>query len=214
MREDGRNWMTGTVRSLFLALLGAAVVAGCGGPVASKTTAPATDGGRGGGGGGEGGGAPTTGFINGDFEQGPGVGWLEEPARLIVPASDLGVGAVSGTYVGWLGYAEDDRRVVRLSQTVVVPPAPVALGFYSWIYSKELCDPPWWDTMGMYANGDPLIVNERLCDYDGSDGWSQLNSVDVSGYAGQTVRFTWELSSTYGDPLASIVILDDIQFLR
>jgi hypothetical protein len=35
--------MTGTLRSLFLALLGAAVVAGCGGPGASTTTAPATD---------------------------------------------------------------------------------------------------------------------------------------------------------------------------
>jgi hypothetical protein len=123
------------------------------------------------------------------------------------------VSAVSGTYVGWLGYAEDDRRVVRLSQTVVVPPAPVALGFYSWIYSKELCDPPWWDTMGVYANGDPLIVNARLCDTEW-DGWSQLNSADVSGYSGQTVTFTWEMSSTYGDPLASMVILDDIQFLR
>jgi hypothetical protein len=237
MRVDRRNGRPSRFRTLFLALLGAAVVAGCGGHIAFKTTVPATEapatvapatvepattgpftlgggGGGSGGGGGGGGAAAIAGFVNGDFEQGPGVGWLEEPAGLVVPASAFGVSAVSGSNVGWLGYAEDDRRVVRLSQTVAVPPAPVALGFYSWIYSKESCDPPWWDTMGMYANGDPLIVNDRLCDTDGSAGWSQLNSVDISGYAGQTVTFTWEMSSTYGDPLASMVILDDVQFLR
>jgi hypothetical protein len=230
VRVDGWNGRAGGFRTLFLALLGAAVMAGCGGHIAFKTAAPATDvpapGAPGpavpatvepvtfGGSTGGGGAAPTNGFVNGDFEQGPGVGWLEEPAGLVVPASAFGVSAVSGSNVGWLGYAQDDRRVVRLSQTVAVPFAPVALGFYSWIYSKEMCDPPWWDTMGMYANGDPLIVNDRLCDTDGSAGWSQLNSVDISGYSGQTVTFTWELSSTYGDPLASMVILDDIQFLR
>lgn len=132
-------------------MLGAAVVAGCGGGITNPTTAPVVDGGGGGGGG-----APAGDFVNGNFEHGPGVGWVEEPAGLIVPASDFGVTAVSGTSVGWLGYAEDDRRVVRLSQTVVVPAAPVEVGFYSWVYSQESCDPPWWDTMGRYANGEPL----------------------------------------------------------
>jgi hypothetical protein len=214
-----RDAMKGSFRSLILALLCAAVMAGCGGggvdatsapPVPGggdgeiKTAAPALD---------EGGGVPAGDFVNGDFEQGSGVGWIEEPAGLIVPASDFGVTAVSGTYVGWLGYAQDDRRVARLSQTVIVPDAPVALGFYSWLHSEESCDPPWWDTMGTYANGEPLLVNERVCNNDSQDGWTQLNSFDVSAYAGQTVTFSWEISSTYGDPLASMIILDDVQFL-
>jgi hypothetical protein len=45
------------------------------------------------------------------------------------------------------------------------------------------------------------------------EGWTALNRVDVSVYAGQAVTFSWEISSTYGDPLASMVILDDIGFL-
>ena len=215
--------MKGWFRSSFLTLLCAAVLAGCGGGGANPPAAPPTDGGSDGeidkapvlNGGGDGeGSAPAGDFINGDFEQGPGVGWGEEPAGLIVPASDLGVSAVSGTFVGWLGYAQDDRQAARLSQTVVVPDAPVALGFYSWLHSEESCDPPWWDTMGMYANGEPLLVNERVCTNDSQDGWTQLNSFDVSAYAGQTVTFSWEISSTYGDPLASMIILDDVQFLR
>ena len=216
--------MKSSFRLLLLVLVSVAVVVGCGGAGANETSAPAPDSGGGGGatgtaappdeGGDGGGGAPAGDFVNGDFEQGPGVGWVEDPAGLIVPASDFGVAALSGTFVGWLGYAQDDRRVARLSQTVVVPDGPAELGFYSWVYSEESCDPPWWDTMGMYANGDALVVNDRICHSTSMDSWTQLNRVDVSAYAGQTVTFSWEISSTYGDPLASMVILDDIGFLR
>ena len=179
-------------------------------PAAATPATPATDpaGGEGAGGG------PVAGFVNGDFEQGPNVGWQQEPAGLVIAASTLGVKAVSGANVGWLGYDRDDRHEAKLSQTVVVPAGPVSLAFYIWIHSEEVCDPPYWDGMGLYADGQPLVVNDRVCSTSSTSGWSTLNRVDVSAYAGRTVTFSWEISSAYGDALASMVVIDDVQFVR
>jgi hypothetical protein len=36
----------------------------------------------------------------------------------------------------------------------------------------------------------------------------------VSAYAGRTVTFSWEIASAYSDGLASMAVIDDVQFVR
>jgi len=139
------------------------------------------------------------------------VGWTEAPAGLIVSAASLGGSAVSGTMVGWIGYADDNRHVATLSQTVIVPAAPVALEWALWIYSTEICDVPWWDSLTLYANGQALVANDYLCQMD--TGWT-LERQDVSALAGQTVTFAFEIFSNAGDPLASLAAIDNVHFVH
>lgn len=54
-------------------------------------------------------------FINGDFEQGPAVGWAQEPGQVIFPTANLsGATPFSGQYAVWLGYDQDSRKSARL----------------------------------------------------------------------------------------------------
>lgn len=157
--------------------------------------------------------APAGGLVNGDFEQGPGVGWTEQPGGLIVTADSLGVMAFQGQYVAWLGYAPDDRDSATIGQQVTVPNTwPVYLNFALWLYSEDLCDTCCWDRFGFYVNGEAVVENARLCQGNtGGDGWRPL-SIDISAYAGQTVWIVFEIAAGPADPLASIALLDAMHF--
>jgi hypothetical protein len=152
-----------------------------------------------------------TGLQNGDFEEGPGVGWTQQPAPLIVLASSVGITAYSGQYIAVLGAAEDNRHVASMEQQVQLPAAaPVYLNLAVWIYSEELCDPPWWDDFGTYVDGAAVARNDRLCSSDNTDGWIRV-SLNLSQFVGQDVSLRFEISSNAGDPLASWVCLDAME---
>lgn len=151
-------------------------------------------------------------FINGDFEQGPGTGWDQQPYPLIHLASEYGVAAYSGQYVAVLGPGQDDRESVTLSQQVTLRPCRPMLQFAVWLQSDESCDPPWWDDMGLYVNGEAVLRNDRLCNTDSTGGWQEA-TVDLSAYSGQTVLVSFRLSTVHGDPLASTVGLDALRIV-
>ena len=116
--------------------------------------------------------APTAGlspFVNGDFEQGPTVGWEQQPGTAIFPASNLG-GAepYSGRYAALLGFDQDGRRQAQLGQRIT-----------------------------LYLNGQVVVQDDRVCQGSGTDGWLRY-SVDVSALAGQSVAVVFEIYSTDG----------------
>jgi hypothetical protein len=152
---------------------------------------------------------PHQGIVNGDFEEGWESGWVQEPGRLIYPASELGIFAFSGEQVAWLGYDQDDRRSATLWQGVTLPSTqPIYLNMAIWVYSEELCDVGLFDGFGFYVNGEAIAENPRLCQGNtGGDGWRQV-SFDLSPLAGQTITLGFQIWSTFSDPLASVVVLD------
>jgi len=156
--------------------------------------------------------SPPVGLVNGDFEQGPGVGWTQKPGQLIYRADELSIQAYQGEYVAWIGYAPDNRHSATIGQAVTLPNTwPLYLHFALWLYSDEICDAGYWDTFGFYVNGEAMVENPRLCHGNtGGDGW-RLVSMDLSPYAGQTVVLAFEISSTAFDPLASVAVLDDLR---
>jgi hypothetical protein len=149
------------------------------------------------------------GLLNGDFEQGTGAGWVEQPSGLVYSATQLGMAVPSGQYAARLGWAADDRHTVRISQQVTLPQLqPLYLNYWLLLYSEEICDAGYWDTVGFYVDGQPLVQNSHLChDNTGGEGWRQT-SVDLSNFAGQTVTIAFEISSAWYDPLASVLYLD------
>jgi hypothetical protein len=150
------------------------------------------------------------GLVNGDFEEGPDVGWQQHPYPLVMPAASLGVQAFSGQYVVRLGPTPDNQHSITIAQQMSLPQVwPLYLHFAVWIESEEMCEVGLWDTMGLYVNSEPLVENSRLCWSDSTRGW-QTQSVDLSAYAGQTVLLAFELSSPEFDPLASAVLLDGL----
>ncbi|MBX3748069.1 MAG: hypothetical protein KF833_22405 [Verrucomicrobiae bacterium] len=154
--------------------------------------------------------APTAGgFVNGDFEQGPNVGWEQYPGPVIFHASVLGQAQPhSGQYAAWLGMDGDGRRIAQLGQRITLPNRqPLYLNFAAWVYSEEICDVPWYDRLTLYVNDQPVIRNERVCRGGGTDGWQRF-SLDLSPLAGQSASFVFEMSSV--DALASVLLLDDI----
>lgn len=153
--------------------------------------------------------APTAGLVNGDFEEGPDVGWTQEPGPLIYRARDYGVEPYSGEYVAYLGWDEDDRRIATISQRVALPNTwPLYLNLALWLYSEELCDVGYYDWFGFYIDGKAVLENDRLCQGNtGGDGWRTL-SIDISAYAGQNVILAFQIGSNLLDPLASWALLD------
>jgi len=150
---------------------------------------------------------PVGGFANGNFEQGPGVGWLQDPGNMIYTAAEMGVAPYSGQYAAWVGYHQDDRLSAAIGQIVTLPETvPVYLNFALLLYSEELCDPPWWDTFGVYAQGVAIAENTTVCS-TGEQTWKRV-SLDVSAYAGQSVLIGFEMSSV--DLMASVALIDDV----
>lgn len=145
---------------------------------------------------------------NGDFELGPGSGWLQEPAPVIYSASVLGVPAHSGQFMARLGYEQDGRRLSRIGQRFTLPNTqPLYVNFAAWVASEELCDVPWYDNISIYVNGTPVYQDDRVCRGSDTGGWRQT-SIDVTPLAGQSMTLVFELSSA--DTLSSILLLDQV----
>lgn len=153
----------------------------------------------------------TGGFVNGNFEQGPTVGWQQDPNPLIATAQELKVPVWSGQYAAWVGYTRDHNASATLWQTVTLPNTfPLYLNFALWLYSEELCDVPHFDSFGVYANGIPIEENERVCQGNtGGDGWRTV-SLDVSLLAGLELEIAFQVSSV--GTLATVALIDDVHF--
>ncbi len=155
-------------------------------------------------------------FVNGHFEYGPGVGWLESsthdfslvtndftgfdgggnPITIITPHG--------GTWAAWLGGGGDETSV--LSQQVAVHPGAPFLTFYSASGSQEpACGN---DRAGVDVNG-VTVQGYDLCEATENSAWT-LQSLNLAAYAGQSIALAFWVE-TNAD-LNSNWFIDDVLF--
>lgn len=146
-------------------------------------------------------GAPP-GIVNGDFEQGRGVGWQEYSLNhyYLLFSMDF---AHSGTWVARLGDVNNEDAA--LYQQVTISPARPWLNFWYLIGSLDICG---YDYAYVLVDGYPLLTY-NLCQPNATGGWVQ-QKLDLGAYAGQTVelKFTIETDSTGN----SNFYVDDVSF--
>jgi hypothetical protein len=143
-------------------------------------------------------------LLNGDFEQGPSVGWGQyswNPRSLILHESSMPVDAHGGQYATWLGGVYDDLAVIY--QDATVPSGDPTLRFYLWIASADVCG---YDYGIVYINTDPYAVWD-LCDDEDTNGWV-WGAVDLAPYAGLTVEIG--IGAQTDSSLNSNLFIDDV----
>jgi hypothetical protein len=154
---------------------------------------------------------PPTGIINGDFERGRGVGWIEESKLgfpLIVQRPPLPVNPYNGSWAVWMGGAPGE--FATLKQTFIVPPDRPVLTFqYGIIAQEEGCGFAY-DT-GYVAVGTVLLMPINLCVSRNTGGW-RLAQIDMHDFAGQAVTLTVRIG-TNENLLIGHFFLDDVKFV-
>ena len=151
---------------------------------------------------------PPSPLVNGDFEQGNGVGWTETSTtrpRLIVDTyAPNPLPHHSGSWGAWLGGLPDE--ISTLTQQVVVPAGAPVLSFYYVIGSADFCG---FDFARVRINTTQLKLYE-LCTSANTGGWVN-DAFDLSAFAGQTV--TIEFRAALDDSFNSNFFLDDVTFV-
>ena len=147
-----------------------------------------------------------TSLVNGDFEDGP-TGWTEFSTHgwdIVVQDFLGGVAPHSGSWAAWLGWDHDDLSYVQ--QQATVPPGSPYLSYWQWVMSQDVCG---YDFAGVSVNGSTVVDQCDLCKLENTGGWVR-HTIDLSGYAGQTVslRIWVETDGT----LSSNLFVDDVQF--
>ncbi|BCX02888.1 MAG: hypothetical protein KatS3mg053_0826 [Candidatus Roseilinea sp.] len=165
-------------------------------PIAVKQTAPP------GGGGGN--------LVNGDFEQGPSVGWTissNYPSECLICDRDNlpSVGPHGGDWAAWFGGVNNENA--SLKQTVTIPAGAPYLGFWHVIASNDFCGDNY-DVARIKVNGtDVRKIN--LCSTTHNPNWTKT-SVNLSAYAGQSVLL--ELTVKTDSSIVSSWLVDDLAF--
>ena len=144
-------------------------------------------------------------LVNGDFEQGSGVGWQESSALglpLIVNSSfpDT-VTPHSGQWAVWLGGNANEVSTVR--QSVTIQAAASLLSFWVWIASADNCG---FDFGGVRVN-ETTVDQFDLCADTSTGGWVR-RTVDLGTYAGQSVML--HIRAETDDSINSNLFVDDV----
>jgi hypothetical protein len=150
--------------------------------------------------------AADTQIVNGDFESGTGVGWVEYSKLgypIVVRASDLpqGVAPHSGAWAAWFG--GDNSEVAYIEQPLTISAATPLLAYWHWIESSDSCG---FDYARVSVDGSP-VTSYTLCIATGTGTWAR-RTVDLTSYIGQTVmlRIGFEADSSR----ISSLYLDDV----
>lgn len=149
---------------------------------------------------------PGSGFVNGNFENGPGVGWDESSSNSLGLIGDQlpdSVTAHSGSFAAWLGGV--DSEVSNLSQQVTVPAGQKLLRFYHIISSEDSCG---FDSARVLVAGDPVATYD-LCQDNNAGSWQQA-TLDLSAWAGQSVLV--EFVAETDESSISSWFIDDVSF--
>ena len=165
-------------------------------PIAAKQTAPPGGGGS---------------LVNGDFEQGAGVGWTissNYPDQCLICDRDNlpEAGPHGGNWAAWFGGLPNENGTLK--QTVTVPAGAPYLGFWHNISSNDGCNDAY-DVARVRVNGaEAKKIN--LCSTTHTyPNWVKT-SVNLSAYAGQTVQL--ELTVKTDGSIHSSWLVDDIAF--
>lgn len=151
---------------------------------------------------------PAVPLLNGNFEQGRGVGWTEYSGHgwpIIVSQADFPEGFTlhSGTWGAWLG--GEFNEVSFIEQEATVLPTEPYLSYYYWIASQDTCDH---DFASVRVNG-AVMAQYALCQSNNSTGWNR-HAVNLAAYAGQTVHL--QLRTETNGSRNSNLFIDDVAF--
>lgn len=147
-------------------------------------------------------------LINGNFESGSGVGWLESAtqSRSLIINSDF-PGTITphgGTWAAWLGGVNNDTS--SISQQITIQAASSNLHLWFWSASLEiLCNS---DYGYVRINGNN-VHTWNLCLINNTNGWRELN-LNLSAYTGQTVNL--EIRVVTNNINNSNLVIDDVSF--
>lgn len=145
-------------------------------------------------------------FINGDFEQGRGVGWAESSSNgydLVLSLSEGNLLTRSGQWSAWLGGASNELSI--LSQSFTVSSSQPYLIYYYARFSEEGdCGA---DTGVVLLNNTPIETIE-LCDGTNSSNW-EGRVANLSSLIGQNVTLTFRVQ-TNGNDNNTNVFVDDV----
>lgn len=151
---------------------------------------------------------PGTGNVpNGDFELGQNGDWSETSALgydLVVPETyGLPVEPLSGTYVAWLGGADDEDSQLSHSNVTVSNDATATLSFYYQILSSDFCG---YDFTNVSINGQ-VFFSYDMCSVTETADWQQ-ETLDLSGFAGQTITLDFFTDTDFS--FVSSFFIDDV----
>ena len=149
---------------------------------------------------------PPGALLNGNFEQGPDVGWQEISQHgwnVVLPQSGLPFLVHGGTYAAWLGGGDDE--ITTLTQQVTISASSPILRFWYWIDSADSCG---FDFGKIYL-GATQVDSMNLCTSTNT-GSRVARSVDLLAYAGQTLVLKFYLVTDV--IYFSSWFLDDISF--
>lgn len=142
-------------------------------------------------------------FQNPGFESGH-VAWTEYSSGgwdLIYQAAETPVSAHGGSWLVWLGGADDETG--QLSQTVSISASAPYLHYWYYVASEDACG---YDFFRVKVNGSQVYIG-NLCQSASTGGWVQ-GVLNLAGYvgAGKTVMF----EVTTDGSLNSNLFLDDV----
>jgi hypothetical protein len=143
-------------------------------------------------------------IINGDFESGQGVGWIEYSLNgweLIMHSDDFPVTPHGGNWATWLG--GDHSEISSIQQTFTVPNGTSYLHLWYWIESEDECG---YDYGYVRINSSDLQTWD-LCVDNSTEAWTEL-SLDLGAYAEQSVLL--EILVETDTSLLSNLFIDDV----
>lgn len=151
----------------------------------------------------------TSPFVNGNFEQGPNVGWTEFSNHgwaVVTPAADLPVTPHSGNWATWLG--GDNNEIAFISQFLTLPSSPSLRLFY-WVASGDDCGYDYAQVKIKEASASNynILYQWDLCYNNNTYGWFPLD-LDLSVYGGQSVDIMIEINTDVG--YNSNLLIDDV----
>ncbi len=149
-------------------------------------------------------------LVNGDFEQGPTVGWetiSNSDDCLICDRDNLpSAGPHGGDWAAWLGGLNNENAVLR--QTVTISDSTPYLGFWHVISSSDFCNDNY-DVARILVNGTE-VRKINLCSTTSTyPNWVKT-SADLNAFKGQTVLL--ELTLKTDNLIPSSWLLDDLAF--
>ena len=145
-------------------------------------------------------------IVNGGFEDGVFVGWVEDSSNgyQIVTEDHVNPTPHSGRWLAWLGGAPDETAYIE--QAVTVPIGRSVLHYWQLRYSSaQDCAVDW---ARLLVNGTP-VRTYALCSSTNTAGWVE-SAVDLSVYAGLSVPLQFLVETSVDT--AGHWFIDDVSF--
>ncbi|MEM7802876.1 MAG: hypothetical protein AAF633_27040, partial [Chloroflexota bacterium] len=153
-------------------------------------------------------------LLNGDFEFGPGVGWVgssDVAINFIIEVSaEAGlIDARSGTFVAALGGGSEGVPVTSSIEQSFLVPQPtnegiVELSYYYFIVSTDICGR---DFGSVAINGVTVVSHELCTEAIPKSGWVE-NKIDLTKYVGTTISL--QFTAVTDAEIPSIFLIDDV----